>query len=164
MTNDEQTTSTESPVAIQFSYSVGRFNILLERDIKTEIIEHRDIFPIPHAPGWCRGMISLRGKLMPVLNLHKVLQNTTSKASKWLLIVESLPLPQIAISIDALPAQRQVKPDEFTAISDESVHPDWLLQQCTIDGKTFYRADHHGLFEQLIRENDTQQNALEVEV
>ena len=164
MTADTQASDTEESTAITlFSYTVDGFNILLERDLKTEIIEQRNIFPIPHAPSWCSGMISLRGKLIPVLNLHGLLANSTQAAGKWLLVVESQPLPQIAIRIDSLPSQRQIEPNDFTAVSGDAL-PNWLIQQCTLSGHTFYRANHHELFEQLIHENDTQQSALEIEV
>lgn len=153
----------ESTAITLFSYTIDRFNILLERDLKTEIIGQQATFPIPHAPGWCSGMISLRGKLIPVLSLHRSLADNAPRADKWLLVVESSPLPQIAISIDSLPSQRQIKPDDFTAVDNDSL-PRWLIQQCVISGKTFYRANHHELFEQLIHENDTQQSALEIEV
>lgn len=164
MTADTQASDVEESTAITlFSYTIDRFNILLERDLKTEIIGQQAIFPIPHAPEWCSGMISLRGKLIPVLNLHRLLADNAPRADKWLLVVESSPLPQIAISIDSLPSQRQIKPDDFTAVDNDSL-PRWLIQQCVISGKTFYRANHHELFEQLIHENDTQQSALEIEV
>jgi len=137
----------------KFYYSVAGFNILLESDIKTEIIEKRDIFPIPHAPEWCQGMISLRGKLIPVANLHKLLNDSATLKSQWLLVLEIAPYPQLAVRIDQLPAQ-QILNDEDQETVDRQSFPVWIESQIRIDEKTFYQANHTALFEQLIQENE----------
>jgi len=63
MTNDVDTLNENALEISAFYYTAANYNILLESDIKTEIVEQLTIFPMPHAPVWCNGMISLRGLL-----------------------------------------------------------------------------------------------------
>ncbi len=153
--SDEVQSSVNEPQGIsKFYYSIADFNILLESGIKTEIIEKQDVFPIPHAPIWCQGMISLRGKLIPVVNLHKLLKDSKQIKSNWLLILEKEPYPQLAIRIDRLP-QQQLLNDPDTDRVDSQLLPMWLKTKISVDNKTLYEANHTELFEQIIQENET---------
>lgn len=152
MTDEVQLEATESSGITQFSYSIAEFNILLEPTAKTEIVEQREIFPIPHAPEWCRGMISLRGKLLPVIDLHLLLGRKAQGQSHWLLIIESSPLPPVAIRIDHLPTQYLVDPEQLQKITDQTL-PFWLESSMDIVDTTVYRANHQQLFELLALQN-----------
>ena len=154
MTEEVQSSGNEPQGVSKFYYSIADFNILLESGIKTEIIEKQDVFPIPHSPLWCQGMISLRGKLIPVVNLHKLLNDADQINSSWLLILEKEPYPQLAIRIDKLP-QQQVLNDSQSDIVDSQQLPKWLKAIISVDDKTLYEADHTELFDQLIQENET---------
>jgi len=150
--------STESELTSvsAFYYTVAQYNIILESGIKTEIIDKRDIFPIPHTPAWCRGMISLRGKLIPVVNLHHVLGDTEQGKSQWLLIIEKSPFPQLAISIDQLPMQQAINDESFKLLFEEPEESTrWLEATASVENKTFYKVNHSTLFEQLIQLNET---------
>jgi len=156
MSEEVLTSDTQQNGVSKFYYCVAGFNILLESGIKTEIIEKCDIFPIPHTPEWCKGMISLRGKLIPVANLHKLLNDSAPGKSPWLLVLEIAPHPQLAILIDQLPMQQLLSNDNQDAI-DNTRFPDWIESSTSIDDKTLYQANHTQLFEQLIHENETSQ-------
>jgi len=153
MSQEVLTGETEQPSVSSFYYSIGDFNILLESGIKTEIIEKRDIFPIPHSPTWCQGMISLRGKLIPVANLHQLFDGSDITKSHWLLVMEITPYPPIAILIDQLPMQ-QILNKEPVESTDNSKLPRWFESSMSINDKKLYRADHSKLLEQLIQENE----------
>jgi chemotaxis signal transduction protein len=154
MQEDVQKSGNEPQGISKFYYSIAGFNILLESGIKTEIIEKQDVFPIPHSPIWCQGMISLRGKLIPVVNLHKLLNDAEQINSNWLLILEKEPYPQLAIRIDKLP-QQQILNDPHSNKLDTQQLPMWLKAVISVDDKTLYEADHTELFDQLIQENET---------
>jgi len=152
MTDEIQPVTPESTGTPQFYYSIEDFDILLEPTVRTEIVEQRNIYPIPHAPEWCRGMISLRGKLLPVLNVHRLLGRQSQTQSHWLLVVESDPLPAVVIRIDRLPMQHIVQADDFQSIEDLNL-PFWLTSAIDVEGRNIYKADHHKLFELLILQN-----------
>ncbi|MGB1310276.1 MAG: chemotaxis protein CheW [Leucothrix sp.] len=157
MSETEQTHDTEQSGTPRFYYTVSNQHIFLEAGIKTEIIEKRDVFPIPHTPDWCQGMISLRGKLIPVVDLQSSL-NTSDETkvvqSPWLLVLEKAPFPQLAICIDQLPVQQWVNDEPHHTLDHEN-YPKWLTSSIKIDDQTFYVANHTGFFEQLVHENET---------
>lgn len=150
MTDEAKSATPELSGITQFYYSIGEFDILLEPTAKTEVVEQRSIFPIPHAPEWCRGMISLRGKLIPVVNIHRLLGFALRNRSHWLLIIKTGDLPAVAIRIDRLPMQCQVQPSELTPVKNDSI-PFWLKHSMMGgNGKTVYQANHTELFQLLI--------------
>ena len=157
MSESAATLENEQQSISKFYYTIAGHNIILEPEIKTEIIEQQDIFPIPHAPTWCKGMISLRGKLIPVINLHKVLNDSEQDKSDWLLILEKAPYSQIAISIDQLPKQQALQDQTFEAL-DPNKFASWLAATTSVDNKTLYEANHSILFEQLIQINEATPN------
>ena len=144
----------------RFYYSIADHNILLEIGIKTEIIEQQDTFPLPHAPAWCHGMISLRGKLIPVVNMHKVFNLSDESQSSWLLVLEKEPYPQLAIRIDKLPMQQQLQDESGKPLSDKTL-PSWISSEISIDDKLLYEANHTEFFEQLILKNETSSSDLQ---
>lgn len=153
MTDEAQSVTSEPSSITQFYYSIGEFDILLEPTVKTEIVEQRNIYPIPHAPEWCRGMISLRGKLIPVVNTHRLLGCSLKNQTHWLLIVETNDLPPVAIRIDKLPMQHQVLPNELQAVTDDSI-PFWFKHSISSsNGNTIYQANHTELFQLLALQN-----------
>lgn len=155
-----QTTNPETQATQSFYYTVAGHNILLEPEIKTEIIEKQRVFPIPHAPSWCQGMISLRGKLIPVVNLHQTFNSHKQADSHWLLVLEKAPYPLLAISIDQLPMQQQLNDEPREDVNHEAL-PKWLLAAISIDEKTLYEANHTELFEQIIQENEQSKSDLQ---
>lgn len=159
MSEEAQTPEAEQGIS-KFYYTVGNHHILLEDGIKTEIIEKQNIFPIPHTPSWCYGMISLRGKLIPVASLHKILGLTEASRSKWLLVIEMAPYPQIAIRIDSLPAQQLIDMESQEALKHSEL-PHWFDKSLLVEEKTFYSVNHAKLFEQLIQQNEVSRTDLQ---
>lgn len=157
MSETAQIENTELSGTPRFYYTVADHHILLEAGIKTEIIEQRDIFPIPHSPSWCQGMISLRGKLIPVANLHTLFDNAKTSKSHWLLVLEKAPFPQLAIRIDQLPQQQIINNERSKSIDNQTL-PSWFEASVSLDEQTLYEANHSKLFEQLIQENEANPN------
>lgn len=162
MSNDVESLSEPAQDISAFYYTAASHNILLESDIKTEIVEQLTIFPMPHAPAWCNGMISLRGKIIPVVDIAYVLNTEHKTEANWLLILESSPLPQVAIKIDRLPARLSYTEDDIEAI-DQGQYPNWLLESVKTSELTLFKANHGALFQQLIDENLAQAPAQDTE-
>ena len=135
-----------------FYYTAANHNILLESDIKTEIVDQLTIFPMPHAPAWCHGMISLRGKIIPVLDIAFALNTEPTEETRWLLILESAPLPQVAIKIDRLPARFNYKENDISTLK-KGQQADWLTELVETEELTLFKANHSALFTALINEN-----------
>ena len=73
----------------RFFYTVGLFNFLLEESIRVENLYEVTINNVPHVPAWCSGVTSIRGNIMPVVNLHIFLKtgvNNTHKNKKLIML------------------------------------------------------------------------------
>ena len=157
MSNDVGELGSETAQEISvFYYTAADHNILLESDIKTEIVDQLTIFPMPHAPTWCSGMVSLRGKIIPVLDMAHMLGTEPKSNARWLLILESTPLPLIAIKIDKLPSRLSYSEDQV-GIIESGHYPNWLTSIIKTEDLTLFKADHNTLFQQLIDENLSKQ-------
>jgi chemotaxis signal transduction protein len=82
---------------------VGNLGLLVAHDVGGEIIDDARVFPLPRAAPWCRGLINLRGNLIPAFDLHESLGLTHLKASRqWWLALGAGP-DTLAFPVDALP-------------------------------------------------------------
>ncbi len=58
----------------RYGFHVGGIDLLIRPDTVAELVEKAEIFPIPNAPVWLRGLINLRGNLVPVYDLRSLLE------------------------------------------------------------------------------------------
>ena len=117
---------------------------------------------MPNASAWCSGLISLRGKIIPLLDMAFMLETEPTSKTRWLLILEATPLPPIAIKIDGLPSRISFAEDDVMPIDNEQ-HPHWLLDKVETDELVLFKADHSALFNQLIAENTARTSAQNIE-
>ncbi|PWQ93594.1 chemotaxis protein CheW [Leucothrix arctica] len=162
MSNEVELPSETAQENAAFYYTTAGNNVLLESDIKTEIVEQPTIFPMPHASAWCSGLISLRGKIIPLLDMAFMLESEQTNKTRWLLILEATPLPPIAIKIDCLPSRFSYTGDDVVPIENEQ-HPHWLLEKVETDELALFKANHSALFNQLIAENTARTIAQNIE-
>ncbi len=137
----------------RFYYSVGDFNFLVETDLKVENLSNTIINKIPHAPEWCTGIISVRGVITPVVNMHillkeelKKLKNQTNKSKKpYLLMVEHKNHAPIILQIDKLPEIINIKDYTYTKSANNS--PNWQGKTWKNSTNKLFEINHDLLFE-----------------
>lgn len=61
----------------QFYYSTGTHNFLIEQELKAETLKNMPINKIPFTPEWHLGIISIRGVIMPVIDINTFVKSTT---------------------------------------------------------------------------------------
>jgi twitching motility protein PilI len=61
-------------VSQRYGFHVGGIDLLIHPDTVAELVEQATIFPIPNAPHWLRGLINLRGNLVPIYDLRVLLE------------------------------------------------------------------------------------------
>lgn len=48
---------------------IGPFSVLLPPDLVSEVVKGSNVFPVPKTAGWVKGLLNLRGNLVPVFDL-----------------------------------------------------------------------------------------------
>lgn len=142
------TTSDENTLS-RFCYRIGVHNVLLESDAQGEIVTAQTVYPIPFAPAWCRGLISLRGNLYPVIDMHWVLERRTSPAQVQLLLVQPRRFPSAVLTCDGYPNPLKL-PADLPAENHTNL-PSWITHTLQYAGQTLLVADHGTLFRQVQR-------------
>jgi len=109
---------------------IGNLGLLVAHDSGGELLEEARIYPLPRTPSWCRGLINLRGQLIPVFDLHERLRLTHLRAARQWCLVLGRGADALALMIDALPKsividraariQSAAVPQDLRAFVDEA--------------------------------------------
>lgn len=55
--------------SLRHGVAIGSFNVLLPSDTVSEVIKGANVFPVPKTAPWVKGLLNLRGNLVPVFDL-----------------------------------------------------------------------------------------------
>lgn len=91
----------------KFVFKTGSFNLVLPEYQPAEVIVPPRICAIPNTPDWFRGMINLRGNLLPVFDLDGLITGAHSETRNWLIVFgndESM----ASLCIDTLPTSMEL--------------------------------------------------------
>jgi twitching motility protein PilI len=96
-------------VALRRGLRVGNFNLLVAHDSGGELLDAPRLYPLPLAPPWCRGLLNLRGQLVPAFDLHQYLgvASLRTRGQWWLVLGRAG--DALAICVDALPQSLSVE-------------------------------------------------------
>jgi chemotaxis signal transduction protein len=102
---------------------IGNLGLLIAHDSGGELLEEARVTPLPRTPPWCRGLINLRGQLIPAFDLHQRLRLMHLRPPRQWWLVIGRGVDAVAFTIDALP--RSIVVDEAARIQAVAV-PDNL--------------------------------------
>lgn len=163
-----------------FCYTLGSTNILIHDDIDVEILRISTIYKVPHVPKWYTGTTSLRGAILPVVNMHfllainhqetsqvsrKVSANSkSSKTKQTLLRLKHPDFPALVIIIDGLPYQTDISElsTHMTAntitntLPNQTIYPHWVTSSAHYKNKLYLFADYACLFSALQNSDQSQ--------
>ncbi len=88
-----------------------RFGILVKQI--QEIIENRQVVPVPDAPLSVPGIINYRNRLLPVTNMNNLLQADSRAEDKTLLLITRNTKYETALSVDGLVNLIRVKESDI---------------------------------------------------
>ncbi|MFN3786006.1 MAG: chemotaxis protein CheW [Thiothrix sp.] len=142
-------TTPDNHALSRFCYRVGIHTVLLETDVQSEIVTGRTVCPVPFAPAWCRGLISLRGNLYPVIDMHWVLERRTSPTQTQLLLLQHHRFSPAVLTCDGYP--RPLKLPTALPMENNANLPSWITHTLQYAGQTLLAADHGTLFRQVQR-------------
>jgi twitching motility protein PilI len=129
---------------------IGNLRLLVAHDCGGEIIEDARIFPLPRAAAWCRGLVNLRGNLIPAFDLHESLGLTRLRAARQWWLALGTRDDALAFPVDALPLALLANEP---AVVQSSVIPEQLRAHVgagfRIDGELWLEFRHRDFFRAL---------------
>jgi chemotaxis signal transduction protein len=127
---------------------IGNLALLVPHDCGGEVLEAVRFASLPHTRSWCRGLINLRGRIIPAFDLHEFFRLVRRNATNPWLVLGSDD-EAVAFPIDALPLtlsssnsaqiQGAALPDSLRAFISVGYRIDdelWLK----FDHRAFFRA------------------------
>lgn len=131
------------------AFTVGRLNLLVGEGTVCEVLDAPPIARVPHTAPWFLGLVNLRGEIVPVFDLARVLGEGSGRTSMGRLLVIGRGEAAAGVLIDELPAlQRFVAEDRAESTSPLPPPFESCVTACFArDGKEWIEFAHERLFE-----------------
>lgn len=100
---DLLTTRTPDIEAKRYGVRVGSIGMLLPHDTVSEVLVHEVIYPIPNTASWFSGIINLRGNLVPVFELKRLLDAAAEADRNPMIAVIDKGEKALGFEIDGFP-------------------------------------------------------------
>ena len=138
----------------RYAFSVGGLNLLVGEGTLCEVMDIPPIARVPHTAHWFLGLVNLRGEIVPVFDLARVLGRGTSRKSAERLLVIGRGEVATGVLIDDLPVlQHFVTADQAEASTALSPPLESCVTGCFAkDGKEWIEFAHERLFETIADE------------
>ncbi len=132
-------------VQLRRGITIGGMGFVLEGNPMMEVLDSPKIFAIPNTPLTCRGIVNLRGGLIPVFDIRKRIGGEGG-AFRWVLVIERGERAA-GVVIDSLPLQLKLSESNRCAISDEMVAAirEAVVSSYEVEGNIFHALDHQQL-------------------
>lgn len=152
--NRSSSSEEQKTIVNRFVYSIDSASFLLEPDLKVENISPKTINHVPHSEIWYEGIISIRGTIMPVINLSRFMNGkidlgNSQKTKKHFLLLDHKEHNPVVILIDKLPEVVDI--EEYSTLQAPASTPSWHIETLEKDNKKILKLDHKKLLNQLIK-------------
>jgi chemotaxis signal transduction protein len=88
---------------IRFGVRVGACHLLIAPQTLSEVVAHPALYPLPHTPRWFLGILNQRGNLLPVFDLHQVLQMDAQEDGQRTALILDQGSDAVGLCIDGMP-------------------------------------------------------------
>jgi chemotaxis signal transduction protein len=97
--------------AVRFGYRVGSLGFLVGRGVLSELLPNPATYPIPNVPAALRGFVNRQGALVPVWDLHVLLDAAPAPKARESVLLLGRGESRIGLVIDGLPRSlKQLEP------------------------------------------------------
>lgn len=101
-----------------------------------QVIRMREVTPVPDAAGFVEGVISLKGRVVPLINLYKKMGLTGQKASSWnRIMITELEGSPIGVLVDTVSDVISIEPAAITAPDDVLKDAGYLSGVARLDNR-----------------------------
>ena len=87
----------------RYGYQVGILHLLVPGNTLSEVLRKYTLYPIPNTRDWLRGLVNLRGNLIPVYDVSILFGMADSPANYDSLLILDKGIEAVGILIDKLP-------------------------------------------------------------
>ncbi len=133
----------------RYGYKISQMFFLIPEEIVSEIIQDANIYSLPNSPSWIEGLINLRGNIIPVMNLDKLLKNNNNKSTTILVMNNSEEKKSIAIMIDDLPVSLELNDSNTTTKNYPNELQDYISDGFRQNNSDWIEFNPHLLFKKL---------------
>lgn len=150
---DENATAFQSQAQVtrRLGFQVSNLGLLIGQQATSELTELVEVCSIPFTADWLVGLINLRGNLVPIFDLHKLLQFEKQSQKKQMLLILGQGEEAGAIVIDDLPKHITVADND--KLNSLPPLPPIIQPYASIgyekNGQLWFNFDHLGFFESL---------------
>ncbi len=87
----------------RYGFEVGTIHLLVPPMKVCEVVEKAPVCALPNSEDWLLGMVNLRGTLVPMFDLHRLLGEEYGAASESRYLIIGKGIDAVGIVIDGLP-------------------------------------------------------------
>jgi twitching motility protein PilI len=141
------------PTASLFGVRIGSVGLLASASMYCEVLGGIPVNPLPNVVPWLSGLLNLRGNLVPVFDLHRVLGEEAADSQKRRLFVIGRGDKAAAVWIDGLPEIKesgQLRPAKKLAATPK-IQPRFVSDSFEANGQVWLQINFEDLFEALGR-------------
>lgn len=137
----------------RYGFRIGGCRFVHDLSLAVELIELPECYDLPNSGTWFRGLVNLRGNLVPVFDLKSLLGGTGLAGDRQMLLVIGDGERVAGLIIDGTPDH--ISLDAGSRIDDPDRVPEVLTDHLQgayqFAGETWYQANYEGLFESLAK-------------
>ena len=134
----------------RYGYTISGMNFLIPENTASEILQNKNIFMLPNSPNWIEGLINIRGNIIPVMNVDKVLNMTTKEKPENILVFDKAGTASaIALLISDLPVSLEYNDSHSTINSYPEILHDYISSGFNQNGSAWVEFNPQELFENM---------------
>ncbi len=149
---DEQHLQAQGQGDAKYRCTVGNLNFLFDPAISIEVLMDISVHRMPHTPEWLLGMCNRRGDLIPVFDLHSLLNQGHARDQRRYLLIIDRSEYTAAFYINHYPVSvYSAEPASNTPAVPDNLRPH-VLNCWQHENIPLLEIDHRGLFEDITRD------------
>lgn len=90
-----------------------------------EISKNLEIFPVPLTPSYIKGVVNLRGEILPVVSIKEIIGMPKTTETTRLIILETK-LGKLAVEVDSVYGVVRIKEDQLEPNPMNTIYSDYL--------------------------------------
>lgn len=140
--------------APRYGFIIENMGFLIAENTLSEVVKNAEIYPIPHTRDWMRGLINLRGNLVPVYDFSLLLGLSENRTQYENLLVLGKDSHSVGLLIDNIPRSYEI--GSWQKLAQAPCHlvglKDHVVDAYSYDDIMWLDFNHKGYFESIKRQ------------